>query len=163
MLFRSQRLAIQGILYLRWKLSDRSRRDHRNEPSAAAGFRDAEHVEGTCDYVNDNWGKSPLHLASYVMWRLNWIHPFTGGNGRTSRAVSYLVLCARLGYRLVGTNTIPEQIVANREPYYSALDAADLTGNIDVTLMEALLEWMLAVQLSSVLADASARVPPPAR
>ena len=30
---------------------------------------------------NDNWDDStPVHLASYVMWRLNWIHPFTDGN-----------------------------------------------------------------------------------
>lgn len=112
-----------------------------------------------CDYVNGNWGKSPLHLAAYVMWRLNWIHPFSGGNGRTSRAISYLVLCARLGYRLVGTKTIPEQIVASRQPHYSALDAADaayVDGKIDVTAMEGLLGQMRAVQLSSVLVDAAA-------
>jgi fido (protein-threonine AMPylation protein) len=93
------------------------------------------------------------------MWRLNWIHPFSGGNGRTSRAISYLILCARLGYRLVGTTTIPEQIVANRQPYYAALDAADAAfavGRIDVTAMEALLGQMLAVQLSSVLVDPAA-------
>jgi Fic family protein len=94
---------------------------------------------------------------------LNWIHPFSGGNGRTSRAISYLVLCARLGYRLVGTETIPEQIVANRQPYYSALDAADAAyadGRIDVTAMEELLGQMLAVQLSSVLVDAAASSSP---
>jgi hypothetical protein len=69
------------------------------------------------------------------------------------------------GYRLVGTNTIPEQIVANRQPYYSALDAADAAyavGRIDVAVMEALLGQMLAVQLSSVLADAAAGAPPAA-
>lgn len=61
----------------------------------------AELVDEMCDYVNDNWdAESPLHLASYVMWRLNWIHPFEDGNGRTSRALSYLVLCVRTGYRL---------------------------------------------------------------
>ena len=54
--------------------------------------------------------KPPIHLAAYTMWRVNWIHPFAGGNGRTSRAVSNLVLCARLGYRLPGTLTVPEQI-----------------------------------------------------
>lgn len=67
-------------------------------------------VEEMCDYVNDKWQeKSPLHLASYVMWKLNWIHPFTDGNGRTSRAASYLILCLRLGYLLPGKLTIPEQ------------------------------------------------------
>lgn len=29
-------------------------------------------VEDMCDYVNDNWDSStPLHLAAYLMWRLN--------------------------------------------------------------------------------------------
>ena len=107
-------------------------------------------VEEICGYVNDNWQASALHLAAYSMWRVNWIHPFTGGNGRTSRAVSYLVLCARLGYRLPGVLTIPEQIVANREPYYQALDAAAeawAAGKLDVGRMEVLLSEMLAGQL----------------
>lgn len=115
----------------------------------------SELVEEMCDYVNSNWAQSaPLHLAAYLMWRVNWIHPFTGGNGRTSRAVSYLVLCARLGYNLPGTVTIPDQIVSNRQPYYEALDAADAAwgaGTLDVSVMEQLMAEMLANQLSSVI------------
>ncbi|WP_230801643.1 Fic family protein [Seohaeicola saemankumensis] len=116
-----------------------------------------ELVEEMCDYVNDNWmDKSAVHLASFVMWRLNWIHPFVDGNGRTSRAVSYLVLCAREGMLLPGTETIPEQIVANRTPYYGALEAADtkykaansFTPDM-VEEMEALMGGMLAQQLKS--------------
>jgi hypothetical protein len=50
-----------------------------------------ELVEDMCDYVNDHWNEStPIHLASYLMWRLNWIHPFADGNGRTSRIISYV-------------------------------------------------------------------------
>jgi Fic family protein len=119
----------------------------------------AELMEELCDYVNENWGaRSALHLAAYVMWRLNWIHPFSDGNGRTSRAVSYLVLSVRLGYRLPGRPTIPEQIVDNRDPYFRALEAADAAARneqIDVTALEALLERLLAVQLASVLKSAS--------
>jgi Fic family protein len=91
------------------------------------------------------------------MWRINWIHPFAGGNGRTSRAVSYLALCAGLGYHLPGKLTIPEQIVVNREPYYRALDAADLAWSkviIDVSEMEILLSALLARQLTQVHAAA---------
>ena len=34
-------------------------------------------IQEMCDYVNDNFHEqTPLHLAAYVMWRLNWIHPF---------------------------------------------------------------------------------------
>lgn len=107
-------------------------------------------VEETCDYVNDHVDLSPVHLSSYVMWRINWIHPFAGGNGRTARAVSYLVLCARLGYRLPGALTIPEQIVDNRQPYYATLDQADAAcreGRLDVSAMEELLSRLLAKQL----------------
>ena len=109
-------------------------------------------VEDMCDYVNDNWGNSsPIHLAAFVMWRLNWIHPFDDGNGRTSRALSYLVLCVRTGMQLPGANTIPEQIARNKKPYYDALEDADEhfknCEKIDLSKLEKLLESLLATQL----------------
>lgn len=110
-------------------------------------------VRDMCAYVNDNWKKTALHLSSFIMWRLNWIHPFAGGNGRTSRACSYLVMCVRAAQLFPGTKTIPDQIVEHRDPYYAALDAADMawekTGQVDVLVMEALLEKLLAAQLLS--------------
>ncbi|KQV08956.1 Fic family protein [Devosia sp. Root105] len=118
-----------------------------------------ELVEDLCDYVNDNWETaSPIHLAAYVMWRLNWIHPFSDGNGRTSRTLSYVVMCCRLDAVLPGHPTIPEQIVSNRDPYFAALDAADAAckeGRLDVSKMEELLSGMLAVQLKGVYDAAS--------
>jgi Fic family protein len=118
-----------------------------------------ELVEGLCDYVNENWNRSAIHLASYCMWRLNWIHPFTDGNGRTSRALSYLVLSVRLGYVLPSSvgYTIPDQIVEKRAPYYEALEAADRAWKgdiVDLAAMEKLLESMLAAQLLSVFQKA---------
>jgi Fic family protein len=116
-----------------------------------------EMVEELCDYVNQHWNdKTPLHLSAYVMWRLNWIHPFTDGNGRTSRATSYLVLCMRLGYLLPGKRSIPDQIAEDRTPYYKALEAADSAwngGHVDLTAMENLLATMLAKQLHAVYED----------
>lgn len=116
-------------------------------------------VQEMCDYVNDNWHeKTALHLAAYVMWRLNWIHPFPDGNGRTSRAVSYIVLCAALKVLLPGMPSIPQQIQENRTAYFHALEAADerlrATGNIDVSEMEDALKNMLAKQLLSVIEQA---------
>jgi Fic family protein len=108
-------------------------------------------VEEMCDYVNGNWEtKSPIHLAAYVMWRLNWIHPFADGNGRTSRITSYVVLTVRSGFIIPGTPTIPEQIVSNRNRYFAALDEADAAWaeeRLDVSAMEQLLAGMLANQL----------------
>jgi len=115
------------------------------------------HVEEMCDYVNDRGGKSSVHLGAYVMWRLNWIHPFYDGNGRTTRAASYLVMCAGLGYPLPGTTTIPEIISRNKQPYYDALEQADVAwrdGRIDLSEMEGILEEALASQLASVIDDA---------
>lgn len=113
-----------------------------------------EKIEELCDDVNQSCRqKSPIYLAAYVLWRLNWIHPFTDGNGRTARALAYLVLCVALGIRLPGTNTIPEQISTKKQPYYAALEAADLAsqgGVLDLTEMEKLLSALLAEQLVSV-------------
>jgi len=84
---------------------------------------------------------------------LNWIHPFTDGNGRTARAISYLLLCLRLGYLLPGTNTIPEQISKDKTPYYKALEAADekwAGEKIDLSSLEELLSGLLANQLVSI-------------
>jgi len=120
-----------------------------------------ELVEDLCDYVNDNWqGASPIHLSSYVMWRLNWIHPFADGNGRTSRITAYVVLSVSAGYVLPGTPTIPDQIVDNRAPYFDALDAADaafVTDKIDVRKMEELIGRLLANQLTTFYKAAGGR------
>jgi Fic family protein len=122
-----------------------------------------ELVEDLCDYVNEHWADStPIHLASYVMWRLNWIHPFADGNGRTSRVVSYVVLSIRAGAILPGAPTIPDQIVDNRNPYFDALDAADAAwreGHVDVSKMEELLGALLARQLTSFYQAAGGKMP----
>jgi Fic family protein len=117
-------------------------------------------VEEMTEYVNENWGKkSPIHLCAYVLWRLNWIHPFVDGNGRTARAASYLVLCVGLGYRLPGRKTIPEQIAEDKRPYYRALEMADQrfekTRQPDLSAMEQLIEGLLAKQLVEVLHKAT--------
>jgi Fic family protein len=112
-------------------------------------------VDEMCAYANAGAqaGSSPIHTAAFLLWRLNWIHPFRGGNGRTSRALSYLALCVRLGFLLPGTPTITEQIVVNRSPYYLALRAADEAwqqGILDVSAVEALLSDLLAAQLVGI-------------
>jgi len=139
----------------------------RNTPVEIEGSRHqppAEHmvvisVEDMCDWVNTHWEqRSAVELCSYVMWRLNWIHPFADGNGRTARAVAYLVLCVRAGARLPGAPTIPEQIAEDKRPYYAALEAGDASAdaqNPDLTPMVELLEQYLEKQLQAVLASAT--------
>lgn len=119
----------------------------------------SEEVELMCDYVNDNWNdKSAVHLCAYVLWKLNWIYPFSDGNGRTARAVAYVVLSIKLDSLLPGAPTIPEQIAEDKTPYYTALESADLglkSDRIDVGNLENMLEGMLAKQLLSASKEAS--------
>lgn len=104
-------------------------------------------------YVFDNWkAKTPIHLAAYVLWKLNWTHPFVEGNGRTARAMCYYLLCVGNGMWLPGANIVPQQIRGDRTPYYDALREADLalqnSGVADVGTLEQYLSGLLTVQLS---------------
>ncbi|WP_297298096.1 Fic family protein [uncultured Methylovirgula sp.] len=117
----------------------------------------ADEMQALCEYVNSNWNKSAVHLAAYVLWKMNWIHPFADGNGRTARAVSYVVLSVKLDSLLPGTPTIPEQIAINKIPYYEALERADeawTSEKIDVSALEQLVGGMLAHQLINAAREA---------
>jgi Fic family protein len=158
-LLHLHREALSGISAYagNWRPSEIEIGGSKHRPPAA--FEVPSKIEELCDYINDKWiVKSPLHLAAYVMWRLNWIHPFTDGNGRTSRAASYMILCLKLGYVLPGKRTIPDQISENKTPYYKALEAADTAcenGRVDLTEMKELLSSMLAKQLYEIHAQST--------
>ena len=86
--------------------------------------------------VHENWFRwPPTFLASYALWRLNCIHPFIEGNGRTARAACYYLLCVRAGVLLRGRKIVPERISEERPAYYAALRAADRAwenGDLDL-------------------------------
>lgn len=135
-----------------------------HSPHSPPPYEDvAGHIDDLCDYVSSEWdAASAIHLAAYVLWRLNWVHPFEDGNGRTARAASYLVLCVKLGHKLPGTRTIPEFIARDKAPYYRALESADNAwkkGALDLTDMEELLKSCLAAQLVDVVKSASTSPP----
>lgn len=116
-------------------------------------------VAALCDEVNSAWEEwDAVELASYVLWRLNWIHPFVDGNGRTARALSYVVLNIKLGFSLPGAPTIPEQILHQRGDYLDALADADTSvaaGKLDLSSLRALLDNMLVRQLTALPALSS--------
>jgi len=103
-------------------------------------------------FIHENWFfLTPTQLAAYGLWRLNWIHPFIEGNGRTARATCYYLLCVRSGALLPGSKIVPERIRENRQPYYEALRAADTAwdnGNLDISVMENYLAVLLQAQLT---------------
>ncbi len=110
-----------------------------------------DEIEQMMEYLSDNWEhETPIHLSAYAMWRVNWIHPFPDGNGRTARIFSYMVLCAKTGHFPSKGDSIPDRISADKQPYYNALEDADKhykKGKIDVSHMEDLLEDCLVKQL----------------
>lgn len=102
--------------------------------------------------VHENWDiiDHPTWLAAYALWRMNWIHPFVEGNGRTARAACYYLLCLRDGRLLPGSKIVPERIRENRQPYYAALKVADqrwADGHFDVTALADYLQDLLTAQL----------------
>lgn len=101
--------------------------------------------------VQENWYVwTPTELAAFGLWRLNWIHPFIEGNGRTARAACYYLLCVRSGALLPGSKILPERIRENREEYEEALVAADKAwdeGHLDFTLMEDYLASLVQAQI----------------
>lgn len=103
--------------------------------------------------VHENWTimEHPTILPAYALWRLNWIHPFVEGNGRTARAACYYLICMRQGKLLPGRKIVPERIRENRLPYYAALQAADRAwadGHFDVTELATYLQGLLKAQLA---------------
>jgi len=101
--------------------------------------------------VQENWYIwTPTELAAYGLWRLNWIHPFVEGNGRTARATCYYILCVRSGALLPGRKVLPERIKESLTGYESGLQAADRawdTGLLDFTEMEDYLAGLVQAQL----------------
>jgi len=103
--------------------------------------------------VHENWDsiENPMVLPAYILWRMNWIHPFVEGNGRTARAACYYLICMKYGSLLPGKTIVPERIRANRKPYYEALKAADKAwaeGHFDVSELADYLTVLVKAQLS---------------
>lgn len=103
-------------------------------------------------FVHENWYiYTPTELAAYVLWRMNWIHPFIEGNGRTARAACYYVLCVKSGSLLGGKKILPERIKDTRNDYEAALKAADEAwdqGELNFSKMEDYLAGLLLAQLT---------------
>jgi Fic family protein len=123
-------------------------------------YRPPEHyrvpalMDDFVNVVNRNWEQTDaVVLASYVLWRMNNIHPFINGNGRTARAACYFVLCVKSGGWLKGSPILPELIRQNRPEYIEALKKADASfqaGNLDLTDLHAVVSKLLDEQLASV-------------
>lgn len=117
-------------------------------------FREVpDHMDRFFSVIHENWETidHPTLLPAYALWRLNWIHPFVEGNGRTARAACYYLICMKQGRLLGGKKIVPERIRENREPYYDALQAADYAweeGDFNVSQLAEYLSGLLKGQLA---------------
>ncbi len=106
------------------------------------------------NYVNFIWNETDLTvLAAFVLWRLNHIHPFINGNGRTARAICYYVICAKLRSFLPGTTILPELLLRERAEYVDCLQKIDESYKnnlLDLTPLAALIQRLLSEQIAAV-------------
>jgi Uncharacterized conserved protein len=96
-----------------------------------------------------------IDRAALALWRVNWIHPFNGGNGRTARALAYLILCLDLGIVPPGRPQFPTVIYNHRDEYVSALRAADASvlngGEPDLDPVIVIVEDAITRQLATAV------------
>ena len=113
-----------------------------------APYRVKALMEDFVNFINWNWQHvDGTALAAHALWRLNLIHPFVNGNGRTARAVCYYIICVKAGGLLPGNTILPE-IIRNepkRTAYVQALQEADRG---DISQLTALITQALTEQLS---------------
>jgi len=131
--------------------------EYRPCPVKVGDYQPPEHyrvpalMDDFVNFVNRSWENAdPVSLSVYVLWKLNHIHPFINGNGRTARAACYFVLCVKAGQWLPGTTILPELIRRERTKYVEALQQADeslKTGTLDLTALHALVSELLTEQL----------------
>ena len=111
------------------------------------------HMDRFISMIHENWTivDHPTMLAAYSLWRLNWIHPFVEGNGRTARAACYCLICMKQEQLLPGKKIVAERIRENRTLYYAALQAADKAwdqGHDEVSQLADYLADLLKKQLA---------------
>lgn len=127
-------------------------------------IRSSDHVPPAAQDVRNHMGEffielkrkwqseQPFLLAAYALWRICWIHPFEDGNGRTARAVAYMVICLRLKQWLPGKETLLHKIKKHNTEYSKALKHADktaMTGNADLIPLALLLATHTSEQIAA--------------
>ncbi len=117
-------------------------------------FSQVPHLMDQClSVVHENWDaiENPMVLPAYVLWRMNWIHPFVEGNGRTARAACYHLICMKYQGLIPGRKIVPERIREDRKPYCEALGSADRAwadGHFNVSDLTDYITELVKAQLS---------------
>ena len=103
----------RGIVYLR----------HSSHKPPAAADVEGE-INMLLDHLRKDWTqRDTAWLAGLLLWRLNWIHPYRDGNGRTARAACRKLAAAHSGCA-IGPGFV-RKLIVDRRAYYAALSSAD--------------------------------------
>lgn len=123
-----------------------------------------EEMDAFLEVLHKNWAAyTPTEAAAYTLWGVNHVHPFCEGNGRTARALSYYVLCKKLGMWLPGTTTVLELIRTKHRAHHCEIlqrmhDARKRpTMETDLAEMTALIDQLLLEQVKVAQQEAALR------
>ena len=75
-------------------------------------------------YAGEGLDKSPMRRAAHVLWKVNNIHPFNGGNGRVARSLAYLVMASEVAPIFIG-EPLPAKLKKRKAEYIAGLKEAD--------------------------------------
>ena len=126
---------------------------YRSEPVWAGSLTPPPHGEvpnlmaNAVEVINQNWNTQPsIILASAALWRINYVHPFINGNGRTARASCYFIICVKAGGLVPGADVLLNQLGQQpvRDDYVEALRLAD---NGDFSALHILIARLITQQL----------------
>jgi Fic family protein len=109
-----------------------------------------------CEVINGD-SMTDTTLAAYVLWHVNWIHPFQDGNGRTARAACYFAVCRWIKLEPASKPALPDLIAQEPIKYRRCLESADgywaKHQTVNVSQCEGFLARLLKAELRQ-LADA---------
>ncbi|GCE90914.1 filamentation induced by cAMP protein fic [Komagataeibacter diospyri] len=135
--------------------------DNPDDIPPPAPHRVSSLMDDFIDSVNRYWTKmGALELGAYVFWRLNYIHPFINGNGRTARAACQYVIGLKNDNLLKGKKTLSESLKENRNKYIDGLISADMSfrlagctnpEKVDLTNLCNLLDHLITEQLKQIV------------
>lgn len=148
-----QRIAMQGILGSAgtWRTRFVDIQNSNHVPPKHSSV--APLVQEMCEYATDlQISIHCLHVAGFLLWRLNWIHPFPDGNGRVSRALCCWAYC--VGFEISPYETSIFELIDNdKNSYFESLRKTDSLVGISedgIPDMRHMEDFMIGLHLKSM-------------